>query len=803
MEEHRMKLKRFGALALTLALTLSLAVLPAHAASFPDIENHWAREYIEDMKTRGYAAGSTDGNFYPERNMSATESLLFCARVTGIAEETRNAIYADRGAQVTAVLPASVAAWGSGAVRELSVAVESGILSLDELEALGATAPASQNSSSGPQPYLLWNISRENVCMYLVRAMQLEPLARTVSDEQCLSYLRSRYADADQIAPALRPYVYILTYYKVFSGLDNSEGVRIADPKGAIKRCQMIVLMSQALKVMEDLGIKAELSEYTDYDWVSGRITNVTTELDGGVILTLESEISGTHTCRIPVEGKIYEDNMLADVSFLRNGKYVRLNLNDKGEAMEARLSGTLTTHQGLVAALNGDKVTLLEGGVSRTYTMDRFTEVQANGQTGGREVIDAEAGYTNVTCYVDETGHLAGVTLWGGTTQVRGIISSLTLAADGSATMTLAAPNGVATTYGIPASAAVTVNGFAGTLAATQVRYSATLRVNENEQVTAAAVDTLTVYRQGRVVRQGTSGGSRTVIISDVLDSNREVSAVVDEKAVITYNGETRTTAQIENDWFVTARLSSGVIVEMEAYPANVTVEGNLASLNYGATTVLTVNRPDGGTVSYELDLNQLPSITRSGKKSTLFELRTGDSLVITLRYNKVDQIASTPRQPDLTGKVAGFSTDTSGSTIVLTLSDGSTRTFTVGNGVSVTKNGAAATFRDINQGDTVALVTSGDEALSIDITAAASQADRLSGTVLITTNQGNTRSVTILPDDRTDPVTVDLRTGSARIIDRNGSSLTLNSLKVEDRVEVYGSFQGTTFVATLVIKQ
>ena len=134
-----MKLKRFGALALTLSLTLSLAVIPAHAAAFPDIENHWAKDYIEDMKARGYAAGSTDGNFYPERNMSATESLLFCARVTGIAEETRNAIYADRGAEVTAVLPSSVAAWGAGAIRELAVAVESGILSLDELEALASS----------------------------------------------------------------------------------------------------------------------------------------------------------------------------------------------------------------------------------------------------------------------------------------------------------------------------------------------------------------------------------------------------------------------------------------------------------------------------------------------------------------------------------------------------------------------------------------------------------------------------------------------------------------------------------------
>lgn len=800
MEEHRMKLKRFGALALTLALSLSLAVIPARAASFPDIENHWAKDYIEDMKARGYAAGSTDGKFYPDQSMRVVESLLFCARVTGVAEETRKDIYADRGAEVTAVLPASVAAWGPDAIRELAVAVEAGILPLDELEGLGQIHPATLEYKSGPLPYLLCNIPRETVCKYLVRAMQLEPLAQTVSEEQCLSYLRSRYADADEITPSMRPYVYILTYYKVFSGLDK-DGARISDPKSAITRAQMTVLMSQALKVMEDLGIQTELSEYTDYPWVAGRITNVTTELDGGMILTLESDISGTRTCRIPVEAKIYEDNILADVSFLRNGKYVRLNLNDKGEALEARISGVLTTHQGLVAALEGDTLTLLESGSSRTYTMDRFTEVQANGRVGGREVIDPEAGYTNATCYVDETGHLAGVTLWGGTTQVQGLISSLTLAADGSATMILSAPNGVTTTYGIPATATVTVNGFAGALSATQVRYGATLRVNENEQVTAVEVDTLTVYRQGRVVRQGTLSGAKTVVIADALDGGREVSTTVDSKVVITYNGESRT--QIENDWFVTAKLSSGVVVEIDAYPANITVEGTLASLNYGATTVLTVTRSDGGSASYELDLTRLPSITRSGKKSTLFELRTGDSLVVTLRYNQVDQIAATPRQPDLTGKVAGLSTDTAGSAIVLTLSDGSTRTFTVGNGVSVTKNGAAATFRDINQGDTVALVTNGDEALSIDITATASQADRLSGTVLITTNQGNTRSVTILPDDRTDPVTVDLRTNSARIIDRTGNTLTLNSLKVEDRVEVYGSFKGTTFVATLVIKQ
>ena len=37
-----MKLKRFAALALTLAVTLTLITVPASAALFSDLDNHWS-----------------------------------------------------------------------------------------------------------------------------------------------------------------------------------------------------------------------------------------------------------------------------------------------------------------------------------------------------------------------------------------------------------------------------------------------------------------------------------------------------------------------------------------------------------------------------------------------------------------------------------------------------------------------------------------------------------------------------------------------------------------------------------------
>lgn len=801
-EGYMMKLKRLLALGLSLALTLSLAAVPAHAAAFADIENHWAYTYIEDMAARGYASG--DGvNFHPDSTMSATEALLFCARLTGVDPETQDHIAADRWEEVAVLLPSNYVSW---AAREMAVAVETGVISLAELEALGQTAPSSVTSSRGPQPYLLWNVSRENVCMYLARAMQLEPLVRSMDPTVYTPYLSSYYADVDNITPSLRPYIYVLTIYGIFNGMVNaSDGLRYADPKGNLTRAQMMTLMSKALEVIDARGIHTELSEYTDYAWAAGKIIGATAGLDGGVILTLQSDISGVKSYDLPNGVKIYEDNMLADSSFLRNGKYVRLNLSEEGKVESARLGGSLTVYQGTVSDLNGGQLTLLVDETSKSFTIDRFTEVMAGSAVGDRTVIDYEAGYADAVCYVDALGHLAGVKLTGGTVQRSGLIQNVNVnALTGIITLGVASFDGVVSSYAIPAGTAVTVNGALGQLASSHVGRHVILRVNEDgNQVTAVSVNTLTAFVQGRLVRQGTVGGDRNVTIANVLDSDREITCLVNANAMITYMGEERTAAQMETGWFVTARLVGGDIVEMEAFSATASLEGVLTSITRGSTTVLEVELPDGGTVIYNLELGALPTITRDGKNSGVDTLRTGDKLVITLRYNKVSQIDATPVEANLKGQISGIADSLTSRSIEVTLEDGTVMTYAVGEGVSVTKGGRPASFRDLNPGDAVALLTNGAEVISIDITAVASTEGMLTGVVYTITAVGNTRSLSLLVEGRRDPVVVDLRTSSAVILDRNGKSLTLNyGLVPGDTVVVYGSYDGSTFVATMVTK-
>ena len=789
-----MKLNRFGALITSLALTLSLTVAPAHAVSFSDVtEEFWGYEDITKMSNAGYAKGYDDGTFKPNGRMTAAETLLFCARATGVDAGTQAKIAEARKEQMTETLPASnsMNVW---AAAEMAVALETGVLSISELEELSQVDPKTKGSASGEKTFLEETMPRENICMYLVRAMQLEPLARSLSN-----YSLS-YADKADISTALQPYVYVLTNFGIVKGKDAGN----FDPKGPVTRAEMTTMLSRALSFMEEAGIITELSEYTTYEWRGGSISNVTTAADGSTLLAITSELSGTQSFTIPSTAKIYDDNMLTTASSLRVGQYARLNLGKNGSVQAVRLSGVVDTYTGTISDLTDNKVSLLINGSSHTLTIDRFTEVAVGQDVGGRELIDEDAGYTSAVCYVDEMGHLAGIRFNGGTQLTEGLVESVTTLG-GSTTLGVTGFNGVVYHYAVPLGVTVTVNGTLGSLSSAHVGKYVQIRVGtDNNQVSSVAVDTVSRFIQGPIKRLGTTGTARSVFISDRL-SGTEVNPTISQSAAITYDGQLRTVDQIESGWYVTAMLNGNMIVQMDAFPGSTLVEGILTSISYGATTVLEVTLEDGVTSKYSLDITSLPTITRDGKKGSIESLRTGDQVKLTIRYNNLEQLDATPQTANLTGVIERVNLERSGVVIDVTLSDGTSETYMVGEGVSVSQSGSASNIYNLKPGFTIAMVTNGDQVISIDITAVASSSTELSGTILSKNTSGNIRTMTVLLTDslgNTTPVVVDVK--NANMMNLNGSSLTLgNGFATGDTVRVFGNYDGATFVATIVIKQ
>lgn len=197
-----MKAKRLAALALTVLMMLSLLTLPAAAVSFTDMTDHWAKEDVEYLATQGIVKGTSSTTFSPDRKMTACEALLFCSRATGVSATDKAKIAEDWAEELKTLLPEEMYSW---AAEEMAVCLETGILSRTELKAM---------ADSGS---LAKAITRETLSMYLVRAMQLEPLARGLS-----SYSMN-FEDASSISQALQPYVYLLNMYGIVQGNQSNQ----------------------------------------------------------------------------------------------------------------------------------------------------------------------------------------------------------------------------------------------------------------------------------------------------------------------------------------------------------------------------------------------------------------------------------------------------------------------------------------------------------------------------------------------------------------------------------------------------
>ena len=767
-----MKGKRFLARILTAALTISLLTVSAGAVTFSDMTNHWAKTDVEYLAGQGVVNGISDTAFAPDRTMTACEAVIFCSRAAGVSDADKTKISQKWAATLKEIMPDSLYSWAG---TEMAVCLETGIISETELRSLA--------QSDG----LVKAISRETLAMYLVRAMQLEPLAKSLS-----SYPLS-FSDTASISAALQPYVYVLNSYGIVEGNEYNQFL----PDRSLTRAEMAVMLRRAMDFMDERGLYAELPAYTDYQWVGGTIAAVTSGGSGTTLVTLSSEITGTNSISLSSGVKIYENNMLSDSSALRVGQYARINLSKSGAAQSVRLGGSVTALSGTVNSITRDRVSVVTNGVTRSMAIDRFTAVQVGSTTGGPELIDLQAGYTNAVCYVDAMGHLAGLKLSGGSHSAEGILTSVVEAAGGQ-NLQISSFNGETQRYTLPVGAGVTVNGVAGTLGASHVGDYVSMRVSNESanQLVSISVDTLTQYVQGVVKNYTYAKNVNTITIGKVGASTSETYNIASD-AVVRYNGAEIALKSLEKNSFATVRLYGGQAAEIDAWPGSTTTQGTIESITYGVPTTLAVRTADGGVVTFEIDLTSLPTVYRDGKTSTIDKLRTGDSIIVTVRYNQVYSLETTSQSANVTGTITRVVQETAGITIDVQLTGGTTVSYTVAEGVSVVQNGTAISLYNLRPNDKVAMVVSGDQVISIEVDKSSSSGTQLTGVVLLVNTREETLMI-LLENGEAMPVDV----SNAGFISASGSSLSLSKLAAEDTVQLHGSYTGSGFTATLVVK-
>ncbi len=760
---------------LALCMLTALAAAPVSAA-YKDTADHWAKSYIDDVSAQGVFKGYEDNTFRPYNNLTAAEALVLCGRVCGVSSANALSIRTRWESTLNSVLGASY----DWARTELSVCLETGVLTVEELRALHSAAALGKE------------MAKEDLAMYLVRAMGLTELASGLSDYSL------DFNDLSSISESRRPYVYILKLYEIVEG-DKQNNF---SPKLAVNRGVVATMLSRVLAFMRANNVTVELPEYTAYSWTAGSIAAVTPGDKGAVVLSLQSDLSGLKSVTVPAGASVYRYNMLSGTSALQPGLYARVAQDGAGTATSVRLFGGLQTLSGTVNAFTRESVTITAGGQARTLPITRLTEVQAGKKTGDRSVIDLDGSYVTADCTLDASGGLLTLRLGGGSYLEEGILSGVETSGS-AATLAVTGYDGVTRRIPLSPGTVVTVNNLTGAVSKSYVGSFVSLRIaNDTGAVLSAAFDTATRYVQGGVSSILLSKTPNLMGITDLV-TGRSASYTVSPGASITYAGAKAAIKDVKVNWFVTARLdSTGALAEIIANPGSAVTEGELTNITYGTTVVLEVTDADGVKSTFDLDVAKLPTFKRDDKSSSLDKLRVGDAVRVTVRFNAVTLVESSTREANLKGTITRIVQEGTGSTLEVELEDGTTATYAVTSGVSITSGGKAVAVSALKVGYRLSMLVSGEQLISIEVDSAASAADRIAGTVLFV----NTTERTILLQTAEGEIVTIATGANTQLITVTGGTFTLRTLAGEAgkaEIEAYGQYDGLEFKASLVLKK
>lgn len=783
-----MKIKRMLSCALALALTLTMTALPAAAATFPDITNHWAKNYIEAMTNAGMFKGYDDGNFKPENKLTTAEALALCARAVPLDTNTGTRIGNERQEDVNAILRGEQ----SWFYREFGICLELGILTETELREL--------YQGGG----LTRSVIKEDLSRYLVRAMQLGPMA-----DRLKSYGMS-FTDSASISAKNQPYVYLLNIYGIVQGDEHDAFL----PKSDVTRSVMATMLARSILFMTERGVSVDLPAYTTYEFKAGTISAVSEGASGGKVLTLTSDLTGLTyaSMNVGADVVVYENNMTSGLSALKVGRHVRAALNGRGTPTELRISGSLETLNGKVNGIDGNSIAISVDGMGRIVTMDRFTQVQVGTKTsaiGGPSLVDGNASYTNAVCKLDDQGRLVSIQLTGGTREESGIFSGTALGTGslaGSTVLRVTGFDGVTRQYVVPTGTPLMVNGSAVTsLAGSSYTGSfVSVRVG-NEENTAAMVslDTMNKYIQGSIRGLDTSSSPRTVTITN-LANGRSADYDVPSEAVVTYNGEEISLRHLEKDYFVTAQVSGGEILRLDAYPGSAVTEGTLTNRTFdgNSAVILEVTQADDNIVTFRVDLNDMPSIERNDEESAIDKLRMGDTVVITVRYSVVTRIRATPQDANVIGTVDRIIQETVGSKMEMTLADGSKMTYTVNVSTTVVQNGKEVGITALKPGQKLAMVVNGMDISSAEIQQSSTVDGQIVGTIVYVNNNERELVLRVVNAAQVEEL-ITVYAGGATVMEWNGVPAYLRDLKAGNTIQANGQYDGVNFVASLILRR
>ena len=297
--------KKLLSVILVVAFAFSLSTI-ALATEYTDLQDHWAKAYMEDLADRGYLSGYTDKTMRPDENMTACETLVLLSRFYTLSDEETALIAEDYEAFVEETVDDSL----SWAYDNIEICLAAEIITESELTDLALTA----------------DIEKEQLSVFLIRAMQL------VTEAEALAEADLTFDDESDVSDDCRGSIAKLYELGILTG-DDANNVA---PQSNVTRAVVATMISRSLEYIEDSDIDLIVEAYSG----ASRETGIIVTIDGTSVdvcgfdgLTREYSVS---SAAITVDGAVKTLSTVYEGCYAEllvdNGTVTKLKIDDDSD---------------------------------------------------------------------------------------------------------------------------------------------------------------------------------------------------------------------------------------------------------------------------------------------------------------------------------------------------------------------------------------------------------------------------------------------------------------------------------------
>ncbi len=578
------------------ALMVSAAVLPATAATFPDVTEdsyEWALEAVEEMVEDGIIKGYTDNTFKPERTVTKMESLVLSARILGFTNEKTEAFTAYASEFYADVLEKYNITYKD----EVAYLLYKDVISEKEL----SSYIGGDNANTGMKRY--------EVAKLLTRVMggesEIDPDAST-----------AEYKDSAEIPADWKPYVRYVTDVKLMNGMDGGKFGPMVD----VNRAQIATLLYR-------------LKNLTEETYTIGTVKEIDSELENIVFINEDDE---EERLVIPydVNPVIKQDGYRVELSKISLGADLMITKrggvvyaidtisNEPDEVFEGAISSITTNgskREIAVFPIGDDKnistypiaeqvAVTLEGSTAKLTDLKRLHAVKL--QVHGGEVIVIEATESERT--------------------IKGTIENITL--DSHLVFDIRMTNGSLETYVVADGVNAKRNG--SDVNIDEVLVGDKVTITLRYEMVASVVAT-----SSKFITQGTIEEIRIATLPSIkVRANNAVSEYsLARNCTYTIDGKEGTIYDLRLGASITASVDSETVISLTTTAPSTTAAttGTIETINnsYGFFT-LAVLGEDGTTTSMQV-FTKRPNLTVinsvDGSKKEVKDLATGMKVSVT----------------------------------------------------------------------------------------------------------------------------------------------------------------------------